>query len=83
MSCVGTITGSPLAGANRLFEDSIKTRASIRASVRKRDMHRHLVAVKIGVERDAHERMQLDRLALDQHRLEGLNPQAMQSRGAV
>ena len=46
-------------------------------------MNRHLVAVEIGVERGADQRMQLDRLALDQHRLERLDAEAMQGRRAV
>src|SRR3989304_2376213 len=36
---------------------------------RRRYGARHLVAVEVGVERGAHQRVQLDRLALDQHRL--------------
>ena len=50
---------------------------------RQRHVHRHLVAVEVGVERRAHQRMQLDRLALDQHRLERLDAQAVQRRRAV
>ncbi len=50
---------------------------------RQRHVHRHLVAVEVGVERGADQRMQLDRLALDQHRLERLDAEAMQGRGAV
>ena len=45
---------------------------------RERHVHGHLVAVEVGIECRAHERMQLDRLALDQHWLEGLNAEAMQ-----
>src|SRR3546814_5250575 len=41
-------------------------------------MYRHLVAVEIGVEGGADQRMQLDRLAFDQHRLEGLDAKTMQ-----
>ena len=48
-----------------------------------RHVHRHLVAVEVRVERGADERVQLDRLALDQHRLEGLDAEAVQGRGAV
>ena len=48
-----------------------------------RHMHRHLVAVKVGVIRRAHQRMQLNRLALDQHRLKRLNAEAVQRRRAV
>ena len=43
----------------------------------------HLVAVEVGVERVADERMDLDRLAIDQHGLEGLDAEAMQRRCAV
>ena len=48
-----------------------------------RDVHGHLVTVEVGVERGADQRVQLDRLALDQHRLERLDAQAMQGRRAV
>ena len=46
-------------------------------------MHRHLVTVEVGVERGTYQRMQLNRLALDQHRLERLNPQTVQGGRAV
>jgi len=44
---------------------------------------RHLVAVEVGVERGADERVDADRLPLDEHRLERLDPEAVQRRGAV
>ncbi len=50
---------------------------------RQRDVHGHLVAVEVGVERGADQRVKLDRLALDQHRLERLDAQAMERRRAV
>ncbi len=50
---------------------------------RQRHVDRHLVAVEVGVEGRADQRVQLDRLALDQHRLEGLDAQAVQGRCAV
>ncbi len=50
---------------------------------RQRHVHGHLVAVEIGVERGADQRMQLNSLALDQHRLERLNAKTMQGRRAV
>src|SRR5438477_1613078 len=50
---------------------------------RQRHVHRHLVAVEVGVERMAEERMHLDRLALDEHRLERLDAEAVERRGAV
>src|SRR3954447_6176399 len=46
-------------------------------------MHGHLVTVEVGVERLAHQRVHLDRLALDEHRLERLQPEAVERRSAV
>jgi hypothetical protein len=48
-----------------------------------RHVDRHLVAVEVGVEGRADERVQLDRLALDQRRLEGLDAEAVQRRRPV
>ena len=48
-----------------------------------RHVHSHLVAVEVGVEGGADERMQLDGLALDEHRLEGLDAQTVQGWCAV
>jgi hypothetical protein len=50
---------------------------------RKRNVDGHLVAVEIGVERGADERVNLERLAFDQHRLESLNAEAVQRGSAV
>ena len=50
---------------------------------RKRDVNGHLVAVKVGVERGADQRMDLDGLAFDQRRLKGLDPEAVERRRAV
>ena len=50
---------------------------------RQRQVHRHLVTVEVGVERGADERVDLDGLALDQLRLEGLDAEAVQRRCAV
>ena len=50
---------------------------------RQRHVHGHLVAVEVGVERGTDQRMQLDRLAFDQHRLERLDTQAVQRRRTV
>ena len=83
MSCDGTMIGLPLAGAEdvvgRHHQDA---RLELRLQ-RQRHVHRHLVAVEIGVEGGADQRMQLDRLALDQHRLERLDAEAVQGRRAV
>ena len=46
-------------------------------------MHGHLVAVEVGVEGRADQRVDLDGAALDQDRLEGLDAQAVQRRRAV
>src|SRR4051812_958982 len=48
-----------------------------------REMHGHLVAVEVGVERLAHQRVHLDRLALDEHRLERLQAEAVERGSAV
>ena len=58
-------------------------RASACASARERQVDRHLVAVEVGVERVADERVHLDRLALDEHRLERLDAEAVERRRAV
>ena len=50
---------------------------------RQRDVHRHLVAVEVGVERRADQRVDADGLAFDQQRLERLDAQAVQRRRAV
>ena len=46
-------------------------------------MHGHLITVEVGVERRAHERMDLDGLALDELWLKGLNAEAVQGRRPV
>jgi hypothetical protein len=48
-----------------------------------RDVNRHLVSVEVCVESGAHERVQLNRLPLDQYRLERLDPKPVERRGAV
>ena len=66
-----------------LFEDSIRMRASACAPARERKMDGHLVAVEVRVVRRADQRMQMDRFAFDEHRLERLNAEAMERRRAV
>ena len=46
-------------------------------------MHRHLVAVKVGVKGRTHQRMQFNCPAFNQHRLKSLNTKTVQSRRAV
>nr|VTP02524.1 hypothetical protein BIN_B_03507 [Mycobacterium kansasii] len=48
-----------------------------------RQVHGHLVTVEVGVERLTHQRVQLNRLALDQHRLERLDTEPVQGWRAV
>ena len=50
---------------------------------RQRNVHGHLVAVEVGVERGADQRVNLDGFAFHQHRLEGLNAEAVQRGRAV
>jgi hypothetical protein len=50
---------------------------------RERHVHGHLVAVEVGVEGRADQRVKLDRLAFDQHGLERLDAEAVQRRRAV
>ena len=50
---------------------------------RQRHVHGHLVAVEVSVEGGTDQRVQVDGLALDQHRFEGLNAQAVQGRRPV
>jgi hypothetical protein len=50
---------------------------------RQRHVDGHLVTVEVGVERRADQRVDLDGLALDQLRLEGLDAQAVQGGCAV
>ena len=83
MSWVGVTSGRPWAGDSTLLADSIRTAALGLGLGRQRQVDRHLVAVEVGVERRAHQRVDLDGLALDQHRLEGLDAEAVQRRGTV
>ena len=48
-----------------------------------RHVYGHLVTVEVGVERGAHQGVQLNSLAFNQDRLKSLNTQAVQGRGAV
>ena len=50
---------------------------------RERQMDGHLVAIEVGVVRRAGERMELERAALGEHRLERLDAEAMERRGTV
>ena len=83
MSCVGTMIGLPLAGRQDVVGRHHQHAGLELGLQRQRHVDRHLVAVEVGVEGGADQRMQLDRLALDQHRLERLDAEAVQRRRAV
>ena len=83
MSWVGMVTGLPSAGLRMLLLRQHQDPGLGLRLGRQRHVHRHLVTVEVGVERGADERVDLDRLALDQLRLEGLDAQAVQGRRAV
>ena len=83
MSCDGIAIGWPLRRRQDVVRGHHQHRCLDLRLGRERDVHGHLVAVEVGVERRADERMDPDRLALDQHRLERLDAQAMQRRRAV
>ena len=78
MSWVGTVIGRPVAGDRMLFVDSIKHPRLGLGLGGKRKVDGHLVTVEVGVEGGADERVDLDRLALDEHRLEGLDAEAVE-----
>ena len=83
MSWLGTMIGWPLAGCRMLLVDIIKhARFELRLK-RQRNVHRHLVAVEVGVEGGADQRVKLDRLAFDQHRLEGLDAETVKRRRPI
>src|SRR3984893_18253614 len=50
---------------------------------RERNVHSHLVAVKVRVERGADQRMDADGFTFDEHRFEGLNAETVKGRSAV
>ena len=78
MSWVGVTSGRPWAGDRMLLALSISTRRLGLRLGGQGQVHGHLVAVEVGVEGGADERVDLDGLALDEHRLEGLDAEAVQ-----
>ena len=83
MSSRGMASGRPDAGDRMLLRREHQHPGLGLRLGRQRQVHRHLVTVEVGVERLADQRVQLDGLALDQLRLEGLDAQAVQGRRAV
>jgi hypothetical protein len=83
MSCDGTMIGCAGGGVQDVVGRHHQHARFELGFQRKRHVDGHLVAVEVGVEGRADQRVQLDRLALDQHRLEGLDAEAVQRRRAV
>ena len=83
MSWVGTVTGLAVGGLEEVVGGEHQE-AGLRLRLRrKRDVHGHLVAVEVGVVGGTDQRVELERAALDQDRLERLDAQAVEGRGAV
>jgi hypothetical protein len=79
MSCVGVMIGLPLEGEKMLFgRHHQQARFHLRLDGQ-RNVHGHLVAVEVGVVGGTNERMNADRLAFDQLRLERLDRQTVQA----
>ena len=83
MSCVGNRDGRAMRGRQNIVRRQHQRRCFDLRFRRQRNVHRHLVAIEVGVERGAGQRVQLDGLAFDQHRLKRLNTQAVQRGSAV
>ena len=83
ISWVGTMIGLPLAGLKDVVGGHHQHAGFELALQRQRHMDRHLVAIEVGVEGRADERMQLDGLTLDQHGLERLNAEPVKRRRPV
>ncbi len=83
MSCAGVASGAPCAGDRMLLRRQHEDPGLRLRLGAEREVDRHLVAVEVRVERVADERVDLDRLALDEHRLERLDAEAVQRRRAV
>ena len=75
--------GLPLEGAKILLVDIIKTCASTWASIDKRQVDRHLVAVEVRVETLADQRVQVIALPSTKDRLECLDAHSVQRRSAI
>ena len=72
-----------MAGNSTLLEASISARASICASTDSGTWTAIWSPSKSALKAGADQRVELDRLAFDQDRLEGLDAQTVQRRGAV
>ena len=75
--------GMPVGGAQDVLARHHQVPGFGDGAREERHVNSHLVAVEVGVEGCAHQRVDLDRRALDQHRHERLDAQAVKGRGAV
>jgi hypothetical protein len=83
MSCVGTMIGLPVRGERMLFVDIMSARASTCASTDERHVDAIWSPSKSALYAAQTSGMELDGLALDQRRLEGLDAEAMERGRAV
>ena len=83
MSCVGNGDGPAVRRRQNVIRRQHQRGSLDLRFGRERNVHGHLVAVEIRVERRANQRVDLNGLAFDQHRLERLNAQAVQRGSAV
>ena len=82
MSCEGTVIGAPLAGFRMLLRTEHENLRLQNGGIAQRQVYGHLVAVEVGVECRTCQRMELQGLAFDELRLEGLDTEAVQGRGS-
>ena len=83
MSSVGATIGSPELGDSMLNVLSIILLGFHDGLAGERHVDGHLVAVEVGVEGRAYERVKLDGAAVDENRLESLDAEPVKRRGAV
>ena len=83
MSWLGTASGLPVRRRQDVVRRQHEDAGLGLRLDRERQVDGHLVAVEVGVEGVADQRVDLDRLALDEHRLEGLDAEAVERRRAV
>ena len=83
MSCDGTMIGCAVGRMQDVVGRHHQHARFELGFERQRNVDGHLVAVEVGVEGGADQRMKLDRFAFDQDRLEGLDAEAVKGRRAV
>ena len=79
----GTDDGFTAGGLEQVLRGQHQAAGFVFGGLGQRYVNRHLVAVKVGIEGRADQRVDLDGVALDQERLERLDAQAVQRRRAV